>query len=223
MLTSNSSGNMQIHGYLACFHDTVRQGKYILGLGNLLLFYPFRTVFFLSYPPPPPQRSCSGGTLVSHSPSVRLWTESCPLCISHNTSRIHFKFTDLINQLRKVCRVLRFVKNSKIWIFGNFFKCSPFTLSCVHVMWMLKVYSPSEFLYQQLLILHNDTSRWFTKHTLQAWPKLQFCIFGLFFNCTFSHSLCGGIKDKVDSFLLQSLWQAGNLTCWCILTTLRTD
>ena len=39
-----------------------------------------------------------------------------------------------------------FCKNSKIWIFGNFFKCSPLTLSCVYVMWMLKVDSPSEFL-----------------------------------------------------------------------------
>ena len=57
-----------------------------------------------------------------------------------------------------------------------------------------------------------------------VWPKLQFYIFGLsFFNCTFSLSLWCGNKDKVDSFLLQSLWTAGNLTCWCILTTLWTD
>ena len=35
-------------------------------------------------------------------PSVRLWTESCPL---HNISRIHFIFTHLIKQLQKVCHV----------------------------------------------------------------------------------------------------------------------
>ena len=38
---------------------------------------------------------------------------------------------------QKVCSVLSFVTNSKIWIFGSFFKFLPFTLSCVHVMWML--------------------------------------------------------------------------------------
>ena len=45
---------------------------------------------------------------LSVRPSVRLWTESCPLCIFHNTCRIHFIFTHLINQLQKVCRVLSF-------------------------------------------------------------------------------------------------------------------
>ena len=95
--------------------------------------------FFYCYTPTPHSTKLKGGTPVSHSPSVRLWTESCPLCNNHNTSRIHLIFADLINQLQKVCPVLSFVKNSNIWIFGNFFKCSPFTLSCVHVMWMLKV------------------------------------------------------------------------------------
>ena len=36
---------------------------------------------------------------------VRLWTESCPLCIINNTRRIHFIFARLIKQLQKVCRV----------------------------------------------------------------------------------------------------------------------
>ena len=122
-----------------------------------------------------------GGIFVSPCP---LWTESCPLCIFHNTSHIHFTFTHLINQLPKVCRVLSVVKNSKIWIFCQF-QFAPLALSCVHVMWMFKVDSSS---------------------------KLQFCIFVIFFfNCTFSLSLCGGIKDKFDNFLLQSLWMAGTL------------
>ena len=40
--------------------------------------------------------------------SVRLWTKSCLLCILHNTSRIHFIFMHLNNQLQRVCRVLIF-------------------------------------------------------------------------------------------------------------------
>ena len=43
---------------------------------------------------------------------VRLWTESCQLCIFHNTSRIYFIFAHFINQLHEVCRLLRFLK---IW------------------------------------------------------------------------------------------------------------
>ena len=109
---------------------------------NLLLPYPFHTVFFIIPPPPPhpiPNEVEGGytGFTLPVCPSVRLWAESCPQCIIHNTSCIHFIFTDLNNQLQKVCRVLSFVTNSKIWIFGNFFKISPFTLSCVHVMRML--------------------------------------------------------------------------------------
>ena len=46
---------------------------------------------------PPLQRSWKGGILVSPCPSVRLWTESCPLCIFNNTHRIHFIFAHLIN------------------------------------------------------------------------------------------------------------------------------
>ena len=49
-----------------------------------------------------------GGILVSPCPSIRLWTESCPLCIFHNIHRIHFIFTHLIKQLQKVCHVLSF-------------------------------------------------------------------------------------------------------------------
>ena len=43
------------------------------------------------------------GFTLSVCPSVRLWTESCLLCIFHNTSWIHFIFTHLIKQLQKVC------------------------------------------------------------------------------------------------------------------------
>ena len=39
-------------------------------------------------------------------PFVRMWAESCPLCIFQNSRRIHFLFTNPINQLQKVCCVL---------------------------------------------------------------------------------------------------------------------
>ena len=47
---------------------------------------------------------------------VRLWTESCPLCIFNNTHPIHFIFAHLIKQLQKVCRVsISKFKNLKFW------------------------------------------------------------------------------------------------------------
>ena len=69
---------------------------------------------------------------------VCLWTELRLLCIFHNTSQIHIIYTHLINQLHKMCHVLRFLKNSKIRIWGYFFKFVNLTLYRVHVMWMLK-------------------------------------------------------------------------------------
>ena len=59
----------------------------------------------LLYPTPKKLRR---GVLILPCPSVRLYTKSCPLCISHNTSQIHFKFAHLINQVQKVCHVLSF-------------------------------------------------------------------------------------------------------------------
>ena len=60
-----------------------------------------------------------GDMLVSPCPSVRLWTESCPLCIFYNTCPIHFIFTHLIKQLQKVCRMWTFfsskLKNLRFW------------------------------------------------------------------------------------------------------------
>ena len=46
---------------------------------------------------------------------VRLWTESCPLCIFNNTHRILFILAHLIKQLQKVCRMQCLFQNSKIW------------------------------------------------------------------------------------------------------------
>ena len=51
---------------------------------------------------PPLQRSWMG---VYWFHLVRLWTESCPLCIFNNTHWIQFIFAHLIKQLQKRCRV----------------------------------------------------------------------------------------------------------------------
>ena len=121
---------------------------------HLIMFYSLKTMLSIwSW------RGVNWCHLVSLSTrwSARLWTESCPLCIFHNTSQIHFIFTHHINQLQKVCRVLSHVQNYKIQNFVKFFKFATFTLS----MWIFKVDFSSKFLLQQLLIFHDDTSRWF--------------------------------------------------------------
>ena len=109
-------------------------------LMNLIL------VLTLHFIMPPASTKLKGGILVSPCLSVPLWTESCPLCIFHNTSQIHFIFAHLINQLHEVCRVLRFLKNFEIWIFGFFFKIVTLPLPSVHVIWMLKLIPDLSFI-----------------------------------------------------------------------------
>ena len=55
-----------------------------------------------------------------------------PLCIFHSTSWIHLILTYLINQLRKVCRVLSFLISKCL----AFFKIRASSMSCVQVIWM---------------------------------------------------------------------------------------
>ena len=85
------------------------------------------------------QRSWKGGILVSHCPSVRpsvrLWTESCPLCIFNNTRRIHFTSAHFIKQLQKVCHVQSLFQNSSIFNFGKFFKFVTFICLCLLLTW----------------------------------------------------------------------------------------
>ena len=68
--------------------------------------------------PPLQRRSWKKGILVSPCPSVRLWTESCPLCIFHNISRIHFIFKHQLTS-EGVSRFAMFVEfeNFKFWQF----------------------------------------------------------------------------------------------------------
>ena len=107
-------------------------------------------------------------------------------------------FTHLINELQKVCRMLSFVKNSKIWILSILLSCTFYFILCycnvnVDSWFLIRVVIAATF------IFHDDTSRWF-----RVWSKLQFCIFDIFFQL-YLVSLCDNIKDKVDSFLLQSV------------------
>ena len=118
--------------------------------------------------------------------SVCLWTEWCPLCIFHNTSWIHFIFTHLINQ---VCRVLRFLKNSKIRIFGNFFNIFTLTLSCVHVIWMLKLipelsFCISDFWFSMMIPLDgllDIITSWFGQNCKFLFFTFFYCAFHLVF------------------------------------------
>ena len=48
---------------------------------------------------------------LSVCPLVRLWTESCPLCIFHNTCWIHFIFTHLIKQIQEMYHVYNIFQN----------------------------------------------------------------------------------------------------------------
>ena len=89
----------------------------------------------------PAQRSWMGYTdcILSVRLSVRLWTESLPLCIFYNTRRIHFIFTHVIKQLQKVCPVVIvlfffcFFSKSNISSFGKFIKFATLTLSYFHL------------------------------------------------------------------------------------------
>ena len=57
------------------------------------------------------------GFTLSVSPSVRLWTESCPLCIFNNTRQIHFILHILSSNFRKCVawKVVSKFKNLKCW------------------------------------------------------------------------------------------------------------
>ena len=76
------------------------------------------------------QRSCWGGILVSHRPSVCPSVRpSCipgPLCSPCSSVWIHFIFIHLIKQRQKVCRMWSSLKKIKIWIFWQFFKICNF-------------------------------------------------------------------------------------------------
>ena len=117
---------------------------------------------------------------------IRLWTECCPLCIFHNTIRIHFIFRHLINQLQRVCHLLSFVKNSKIWIFRNFFKFAPLTLPCVYPISMLRVDSSTYF----YCCNFSKFSKIISLDSLLAMSSgfhqnCNFVFLANFFNCTF--------------------------------------
>ena len=128
--------------------------------------------------------------MVSYCPSARssvrgLWTESCPLCISHNTSWIHVIFTQRINQLQDVCHLLRFLKNSKIRIYDNFFDFVTLTFSFAHVMWMLMLiphlsFHCSQFWFSTMLPLDG------LLNIVRDLAEISiFYFWHFFFNCAF--------------------------------------
>ena len=70
------------------------------------------------------------GILVSPCPFVRLWTESCSLCIFHNTCSNHFIFTHLNKKLQTACCVWRFYSKFKYLICWQLFRFISLTLCC---------------------------------------------------------------------------------------------
>ena len=112
MLTNHQRGFCSIH--LRPIHRKCPRYQFVKWVWKVHLLYP------------PLQWSWKGGILVSPCPSVRLWTESCPLCIFNNTCWIRFKFAHLIKQLQKVMFVSKF-RMLKFW--RIFFKFGTLTLS----------------------------------------------------------------------------------------------
>ena len=93
-----------------------------LNMSGRKCWYYHNEMRFLSYEVERVEREYTGFTSsvrLSASLSVRLWTKSCPLCISHNTIRVHFIFAYLIKQLQKGCREWSLFQNLNFWrIFG---------------------------------------------------------------------------------------------------------
>ena len=141
---------------------------------NLLSFYPFHTVFII----PRSTKFRGGGGYTGFTLPV------CPLCIVHNTSRIHFIFTHLIDQLQKGCLMLSFVKNLNFW---QFFKICTFHFALCPYNVNVKSWFRIRVLIAATFYYYDDTSRYFTKQTFRVWPILQFCIFGKCFQlCIFT-------------------------------------
>ena len=93
-------------------------------------------------------------------------------------------------------------------------------------MWMLKVDSSSEFLWQQILISRDDISRRFTKHKFRFWPKILY-FWHFFLIIRFHLVFVVASKIKLNPHLCfycsHFEWIARSSKCWCILTTLKTD
>ena len=131
----------------------------------LLLFYPFHTGFFLLYPPPPPSaiKEVEGGILVSPCSSVRLSVcrQNRVRCVSSTVLAALISYLHSVTSYQQTSEgvsCIEFCDESQNLNFGNFLKFAPIIMSCVHVMWMLKVDCLSESILQQLLIFYDDTS-----------------------------------------------------------------
>ena len=57
-------------------------------------------------------------------PSIRLWTESCPLCIFNNDCRIHFIFPILSSNFRRCAACKAVLKMQQFEIFRLFKICN---------------------------------------------------------------------------------------------------
>ena len=126
---------------------------------------------------PPASAKLKGGILVSPCPSVRLWTESCPLRIFNNTHRIHFIFAHLIKQLQKVCNAHFKIKKfySMVWVImrrrGVSSECRCSSCSCYH--WNGKIITLTNLLSQAALEVMTNFSDVIVKLPQCEWNNLE--------------------------------------------------
>ena len=128
----------------------------------LLLFYPFHTVFLLYPPPPPPRSTKLKGVYWFHLARLSVCRQNRVRCVSSTVLAALISYLHSVTSYQKTSEgvsCIEFCDESQNLNFGNFLKFAPFTMSCVHVMWMLNVVSLSESILQQLLIFYDDTSR----------------------------------------------------------------
>ena len=86
-------------------------------------------------------------------------------------------YLDILSTNFRRCVMSYFFFNSKIFIFGNFFETVTFSLSCVHVISMLKLMPDLRFYCSHF----DDTSKWFTEHKFLGLAKIANFYFWQFF------------------------------------------
>ena len=162
----------------------------------------------------PASTKLKGGLLVSRRPSV------CPsvrLSVRGHNRVCSVSSTILVRSISYLHilssnfrRCVAYQVYFKIWIFGNFFKFVTLTLSCVHVMWRLKLiphlsFYCSHFWFCMMIPLDGllNISPGFCQNC-------KFLFLANFFTCVFSLSVCGSIWYKVDCshFQWYETWHA---------------
>ena len=111
---------------------------------------------------PPPRSTKLKGVYWFHLARLSVCRQNRVRCVSSTVLAALISYLHSVTSYQKTSEgvsCFEFCDESQNLDFGNFLKFAPFTMSCVHVMWMLTVVSLSESILQQLLIFYDDTSR----------------------------------------------------------------